>query len=428
MENKAIDSKRSMIEDRILNSLSSTFYLLLFFLFTCQSLQGQTLDDYLREAAENNPGIKSSYLEFEAAMQKTAQVRALPDPSLSFGYFISPVETRVGPQRAKFSLVQMFPWFGTNGAKASVFEFNAQAKYQDFLDRKNMLFYQVKSAYYPIYEVNEQIKWQKQNLEILESYKRLATTKFSNGKGAMVDVVRVDIMIDEVKTEIEVLQDRLKPLNIAFNRLLNKPDSSSVQVYEELQLPIAEDGYNIDSVLISNPMLQSVDLKIRGAKAAEESATKQGSPSFGVGVDYVIVGPRSDVDIADNGKDVLMPMVTMSLPIYRGKYKSAVKEAQLTQEALGAKKQELENGLISSAESTVYQMETARQMSELYDSQITKTDQAIDLLNTAYANESEEFVEILRMEQQLLKYRIAKVKAVKDYYLAEARLDYIKAK
>merc|ERR1711974_383443 len=46
-------------------------------------------------------------------MQKVAQVNNLPDPTFSFGYFISPVETRVGPQRAKVGLTQMFPWFGT---------------------------------------------------------------------------------------------------------------------------------------------------------------------------------------------------------------------------------------------------------------------------------------------------------------------------
>jgi outer membrane protein TolC len=361
-------------------------------------------------------------------MQKTAQAKALPDPSLSFGYFLSPVETRVGPQRAKFSLVQMFPWFGTNGAKASVYEFNAQAKYQDFLDRKNRLFYQVKSAYYPIYEVREQILWQKENLEILNTYKRLATTKFSNGKGAMVDVIRVDIMIDEVSTNIEVMEGQLRPLEVAFNRLLNRPDSSVVHLQDNLQLQTTTERYDPDSVLASNPLLQSVDLKIEGAKAMEESAVRQGLPSFGVGIDYVIVDERSDTDMPDNGKNVLMPMVTMSLPIFRGKYKASVKEAQLSREALVAKKQELVNDLISSLESTMYQMETAQQMGDLYDIQITKTRQAIGLLNTAYANESEELVEILRMEQQLLKYKIAKARAVRDYYLAEARLDYIKAK
>ena len=102
--------------------------------------------------------------------------------ALSFGYFVSPVETRVGPQRAKFSLVQMFPWFGTNGTKVNATEFNAQAKYHEFLDRKNELYYQVKKAYYPILELKEHIRWQEENLEILNTYKRLSTTSFFEWK------------------------------------------------------------------------------------------------------------------------------------------------------------------------------------------------------------------------------------------------------
>merc|ERR1712000_551534 len=106
-------------------------------------LYSQTLEEYFKIAAENNPGLLSQYKEFEAVLQKVPQVSTLPDPSLSFGYFISPVETRVGPQRARFSLTQMFPWFGTLKAQEDVATLMAEAKYQEFLDARNKLLYQV---------------------------------------------------------------------------------------------------------------------------------------------------------------------------------------------------------------------------------------------------------------------------------------------
>ena len=102
--------------------------------------QAQTLDDYFRNAAENNPGLQAKYKEFEAALQKVPQVSTLPDPTFSFGYFISPVETRVGPQQAKFSLTQMFPWFGTLKAQGNAAALMAEAKYQSFLDARKQLF------------------------------------------------------------------------------------------------------------------------------------------------------------------------------------------------------------------------------------------------------------------------------------------------
>lgn len=48
----------------------------------------------------------------QSGTRRVPQVRALPDPRLSFGFFINEVETRVGPQRAKIGLQQTFPWIG----------------------------------------------------------------------------------------------------------------------------------------------------------------------------------------------------------------------------------------------------------------------------------------------------------------------------
>ena len=52
----------------------------------------------------------------------------------------------------------------------------------------------------------------------------------------MVDVIRVDIMIDNANTEIQLLQDRLKPLQVSFNRLLNRSDSMPVVVQDKLEM------------------------------------------------------------------------------------------------------------------------------------------------------------------------------------------------
>ena len=77
----------------------------------------EDLNNYLKTAAENNPGLKALFNEYMAALEVAPQVKALPDPQVAFGYFIQPVETRVGPQQFKISASQMFPWFGTLKAK-----------------------------------------------------------------------------------------------------------------------------------------------------------------------------------------------------------------------------------------------------------------------------------------------------------------------
>lgn len=391
-------------------------------------INAQTLEESLKIASENNPLLKAKYAEFEAALQKVAQVNSLPDPTFSFGYFISPVETRVGPQQAKLGLTQMFPWFGTLKTAGNVQALQAEAKYQEFQNAKNELYMQVKSAWYPIYEVNQKIRLQEENRGILSSYKQLATTGFKNDKGSMVDVIRVDIMIENTDTEIKLLQDQLQPFNVQFNKLLNRPDSLVIQVEQDLTLIEIPLNYRKDSLLANHPLLQSLDLKMKSAQEAEELSKKQGLPKLGVGLDYVFVGDRTDMVVPDNGKNVIMPMISMSIPIYRRKYNAATKEAQFKQEAIVNYKTNTENTLVSNYEMAWFELEKARQLVQLYEAQTLKTNQAISLLETAYSNSGKDFEEILRMQQELLKYQIATASATKAFYVALAKLDYLTSK
>ena len=390
--------------------------------------QAQTLDEYFKIAAGNNPGLLSQYREFEAALQKVPQVSSLPDPSISFGYFISPVETRVGPQQARFSLSQMFPWFGMLKAQGDAATLMAEAKYQSFLDAKNKLYFEVSAAYLPLYELKEWIKIEESNIAILESYKTISNSKFKNGNGTLVDVLRVDIMLKEAKTTLGILNKKEKPLMASFNKLLNRDEMQPVAITDTIVVEPVLSGYNKDAFIVDHPLMNSIDLKTKASEASERAAIKQGFPKLGLGLDYVMVGERTDMTLVDNGKDVLMPMLTVTLPIFRGKYKAAVKEAQLMQESYSFQKKEIANSLKSNYEMALFDIRQQTDLVSLFDEQIEESKQALNLLYTAYGNSGKDFEEVLRMQQQLLKYDKLKITALSQYRIAMAKLDYITAK
>lgn len=389
------------------------------------SSHAQTLEEYLALAAENNPGLQAKYKSFEASLQKVAQAGSLPDPGLSFGYFISPVETRVGPQKAKFSLTQMFPWFGTLKVQKEAATLMAEAEYQEFLDARNKLFYEVSAAYYTLYELQKLIYLEDKNIRILYSYKDIATTKFENGNGAMVDVLRADIMLKGATINLSILNQKRKPLETRFNKLLNQQDSIAICIQDSLVVDNPEEGYRKDSLLSSSPVLEELDLKLKAIEAQEQAAIKQGLPTMGVGVDYVIVGERSDVAVSDNGKDVLMPMVSVGLPIFRGKYKAAQKEAQLMQESYALQKDEVSNKLAASYEMAWFELQKQKELIQLYEDQVKESNQSLNLLFSAYGNSGKGFEEVLRMQQQILKYQKLRASGVASYFIQYANINYI---
>jgi outer membrane protein TolC len=304
----------------------------------------------------------------------------------------------------------------------------AEAKYQAFLDARNRLYYQVAAAYYPLYELNQWIEIERENIEILESYKTIANKKLENGVGTMVDFLRVDIMLKDASTNLSILNDKEAPLLTWFNKLLNREENAWVTVEDSLLAQTLPDNFRKDSLLAKNPVLEELDLKIASSEASEEVAYKQGLPKLGVGLDYAIVGNRPEVELPDNGQDILMPMVSVSIPIFRSKYKAAVKEAQLMQESYSLQKKDFANTLTSNYEMAWFEIQQQQELIELYDQQIQESNQALNLLFTAYSNSGNEFEEVLRMQQQLLKYEKMKATAATQYQIALAKLNYLTAK
>ncbi|MDH5365446.1 MAG: TolC family protein [Cyclobacteriaceae bacterium] len=396
------------------------------YLFVFPTLvEAQTLENYIQEAQESNPKLQSSYKQFEAALEKINQVGALPSPTLSFGYFISPVETRVGPQQAKLSLSQQFPWFGTQQAMEDLASIEAKVKYQEFINLQNLISYDVQQAYYNVFEVVQHLKWQQENIKLLETYKQLATSAFSNSKGALTDVLRTEIEIKSTKTDIVLLQKALKPLTITFNRLLNRPDSSSILMKDSILISNFQETSNFRNLLNNHPSILTIAHREEIEKQRQQVIKKQGLPQIGAGIDYVFVGKRTDNIVAGNGTDILMPMVSLSLPIYRKKYKAAIRESELLNEAHLLSKTDIQNSLISNYNQVIYQMQQAITLYELYNEQITTTNQMVKLLLSAYKNSGKDFEDILIAQQKLIKYEISKVTALKNYHIGQAKLNYL---
>ncbi|SMO36648.1 Outer membrane protein TolC [Saccharicrinis carchari] len=413
-----------------LSFLTSNFYLLISIIWILAStvatapVVAQNLNDYLQTATENNPGLQAKYKEFEAAMQKVPQASSLPDPTFSFGYLVP----KMGSQRAELSINQMFPWFGTLGAQADAASLTAEAKYQSFLDARNQLYFQVSAAFYPLFELKRWQQIERDNIEILEAYKSIANTKFKNGMAPMVDVLRVDIMLKDAATNLEILKQKEKPLLTTFNKLLNRNENAAVEITDSLEIEFVVNKDRKESLLAENPLLEALELKEQASRASEIAAQKQGLPKLGLGLGYMVMDKNSGGDMTNNGKDVLMPMVSVSIPIFRKKYRAAKKEAQLMQGSYSLQKEETSNMLISNYEATWFELQSQHHLIELYDQQTRVSEQALNLLFSAYGNSGKEFEEVLRMQQQLLKYEKMRATAQVQYQIALAKLKYITVK
>jgi len=396
-----------------------------FMLLGIQNLKAQeTLEDYLEIAVKNNPKLKSEYAQFEAAMRKSPQVSSLPDPTLTMSGLGRMVETRVGAQEARFNLMQMFPWFGTLKARENAANLMAEAKFQSYLNAQNQLIFDVKSVYADLYTLVEVIKLKDENLSILDSYRELALSRFKSGGGAMVNIVKVDIEKEGATTEIEILEDQLKPLQVKFNLMLNREATAAVEIRDTLEMNTPE-LVNYEKLLEKHPMLIGLEKQKESYLAQETVAEKEGLPNIGLGVDYSIISRRTDANPDGNGRDAIMPMVSVSLPIFRKKYKAAREEAKFMQVSVENQFQDVKNELEATLEMTLYELRKSNRLITLYNKQLESSSQANRLYISSFSNATGDFEEVLRMNQDILMLQTQKVEALKEGFVANAKLKYL---
>ncbi len=460
---------------REITLLLTTYLLLLTF-----PAKAQSLDDYLILAAKNNPGIKASYTRYLAAMERTGQV-SIPDPELRVGFFLTPMERFMGNQQADIQLMQMFPWFGMLATQKEEANHMAQAQYQLFLEEKNQLFFQVKSTWYKLYRLNEEIRINRENLEYLQKYERLALIKYqaaapasggaaltpsspaasasssttaggssmnsmsnstsqmptpssmssggmaSGGGSDMTDILQIRIEMKELESNLAQLKADLEPLQIKFNQLLNREIREEIQL-EEVLSPARLDQKKLeilDSIKTNNPMLAMYDSEMSAYEQQAKMARLDGRPMLGAGVNYMPFKPRMENGMMMGGENMVMPMVTMTLPIYRKKTNAKIKEAEYLKESTSLTRQKAENLLTMEWANAFRDWDEAERKIQLYTEQVELVDQTINLLLTSYANNGRDFTEILKAQQLLLDYQLKRVNAINQQYQSLAMLEML---
>ncbi|MCP3928208.1 MAG: TolC family protein [Bacteroidetes bacterium] len=388
-------------------------------------LPAQSIDELLTMAVENNLELKALYQEYLAALEKGDQVNELPDPEVAIGMFVLSPETRVGPQWVRIGASQMFPWKGTLLTKEKMVLTMAKTKYEQVEATKLDVYFKLKSAWFQLYELDKSRTIIQRNLRILRSLERLSLVKVESGKASMADVLFVQIKIQELENKLKLLINKKKKPLTVINQLINRPLDSNIIISDSLSLayfPFDKKTFE-ENVFTDHPKLRIYSIQQEIAKQAIELSHLNAKPSFGVGLDYILVGKRKDMEVNNNGKDILMPKLMMKVPIYRKKYDAKQREEELKIAALNNRKEELKSKFLALIEQAFTDQEDARLKIQLYGNLQKTTQATIEILLINYSTTNSGFNELLRLQMQLIDYDLEILKAIVQSHLAKALVE-----
>lgn len=400
-----------------------TVFVLCAFCFVL-SAQSQELETLIDEALKNNPEIQKFELQYNITSEKINEVNTIPNTEFSVGYFISEPETRTGPQRFRVSAKQMIPWFGTITSRENYVSSLADAKYEDIVIAKRKLITSVSQSYYNLYANKGKQEVLVQNINLLKTYETMALTSVEVGKASAVDVLRLQMRQNDLEQLKEVLEQQYLAEQTTFNKLLNRDKAIEVKVINDLTIP--EENILIDTEKLSvHPELIKYDKLYQSIEQSEFLNQKESFPMIGFGLDYVNVEKRPDMDFSDNGKDVIMPILSISIPIFNKKYKSQTKQNRLQQLEVNAQKQERFNKLETALDKALKDRISAKISFKTQTKNLEKANNAEEILIKNYETGTINFNDVLDIQELQLKFQMNLVDAVKNYYIQSSIINYL---
>ena len=174
-------------------------------------------------------------------------------------------------------------------------------------------------------------------------------------------------------------------------------------------------------------MLGMLQFEKQSLESRKIMVTRMGYPMVGLGVNYSLINKSEMSTSPMNGKDMIMPMVTVTLPIYRKKYKAMQTEAGLMKTATEQNYMATSNSLQTEYYEAIKLYQDAQRRMTLYESQSLLAKKSLDIMIKSFSASGSGLTDILRIRQQTLDYEFKKVEAVSDYNTAIAWLKRLMA-
>ena len=381
---------------------------------------------YARYAQFNHPGLKAAFAGWRAALENVAPARALADPRLTYGYFARQVETRVGSQQARFALVQTLPWVGKLDLKGRIALQKAEIDRQRYELVRRALVLQVKKAYYGYYYLQRSIAITEDNVQLLAYLEKVGHAHYRGGTGAHEAVLKAQVELGRLQDRLRGLRARRRPVMAKLNAALGRPVAAELAVPDSLLPfgPAFDETEWVARLKAAHPVLEMARARATQMALAVELVGKNGYPDLTLGIDYVQTGAAPGV--TESGKDPLVAMATINLPIWHTGYRAERRAAAAShRSALFASRDE-EDRLVAELELARYNWRDAQSRTLLYrDSLLPKAEQALHVAQRAFGAGRSDFLAVIDAQRALLEFQLSHERARTDQGVYAAEIEHL---
>lgn len=375
--------------------------------------QGQQLETYIEEAIGNNPNIQAVEKRYAIATEKISESRSLPNTDFSAGYMLGKEEMPTMWQ-GELSVMQMLPWFGTIPAREKYATAMAEADFLEIEIEKRRIIRDLSQAYFRLYEIAKKQEVFDSNIQLLQVYEQMALTSVEVGQASAVSVLRLQMRQNDLLEKKEVLEQDYAAELTVFNTIMNRDKVENIAIVDSLIIPESDTEIDFERLNL-HPELTKFEQLNHVVSQADALNKKESAPQLGVGMEYMYFTEMPDM---------VMPMVSISIPIFNKKYKSISRQNKLRYEELDIQKQAVQNTLLTQLQTAIRNRNAARIRLETQDKNLRDAANATEILFKNYETGTIDFREVLDVQELQLQFQLSRIEAIGDYFKQTSIIDY----
>ena len=378
------------------------------------------LASLVEEALAKNPDIAAARQSAEAARERPAQGRSLPNPMASLVYTNDGATPSLGTQEMTtlaFMGSQDIPFPGKRQLRGEVLAREADQVGQQLERAKLSVTAGVKRAYYGLILSRDLLGIIRDQAEVWKQIEGVARARYVAGQGAQQDVIRVQIevaRIDQLVAEQSAEADiRLAELN----RFLARPATAPLPTAAHLTLRPVEGSLDdlLGHVTEISPDVKSASLGVERARLAVALAKKEFKPDFNVQGGYMNRGGLPLMWQAGIG---------VSLPIYRKRLTSGLAEAEAQLRSSESLVESVRLQLRFRTQERLSQLHATAQVAELYAGGIVPQDRmSMESAVANYQTGKVPFIAVLEALTSLYNDRVTQLGLLANHERIRASLE-----
>ena len=387
-----------------------------------------SLAAYQAYAFEHSPELRASFEAWRAATYRPGKVRRIPELVVSYAGFIRSVETRVGPQRHKLGIQQWFPWPTKLSAAGDAEALAARSAQRQFEAYALQISAEVSTAFWRLWWIDRRQEIESIEIELLRTLAELVKVRVEASVADISDLTRINLRVEHAVDSLASLDREEQIASVALVRVLGAPAGTATPVDKTspaLGLPV-EDPAMLRQAVAEHPQIEAVGLMSDSFDERARAQRADRYPSLGLGVDWIITGPALDPTMADSGKDAVVGMAAIKVPLSLGAYAAGENEAKARGRMYRAQELAARNRAIEELGRVMAILRDAKRRLKLYEgTMIPLAETSYEAVQASYQSGRANVDEILVAEREFLDLQLKALRARADGASAWALLERV---